>query len=38
MVEQTLDGDGHQLMRELCAQQPITGIAVTGYGTSDDNQ
>ena len=30
------DGTGLELMRELLAQRPISGIALTGYGTESD--
>ena len=30
------DGTGLELMRELLARRPITGIALTGYGTESD--
>jgi PAS domain S-box-containing protein len=32
------DGDGYGLMRQLIAQRPIKGIALTGYGMEDDVQ
>ena len=32
------DGTGLDLMRQLCAERPIRGIALTGYGTDDDHR
>jgi PAS domain S-box-containing protein len=30
------DGDGHYLMRELCASREMPGIAVSGFGADED--
>lgn len=30
------DGTGHEVMRALRARRPLPGIALSGYGTSDD--
>jgi DNA-binding response OmpR family regulator len=32
------DGTGHDLMRQICARRRIPGIALSGYGTSDDER
>jgi CheY-like chemotaxis protein len=30
------DGTGHDLMRELCRERPVRGIALSGYGMESD--
>lgn len=32
------DGTGHDLMRQLAARKPMRGIALSGFGTADDER